>query len=616
MRLPDSIMPLQRLETAHDSVRDGTLRGTLHGVFPRALPRFALATAVLLAAGCESGMRAIDRSTTAKLRASAEQVGGDAIYPDIDENRYESGSYFPDFPQDADRPATENPIAADLKFEAAPKPAEDAAAIAERFQRLSEEDPNAKLFGFDDAVAYAMTHSDEYLSAEENYLLAAIRLLLEEHRWAPLPSNTTSLGFSTDGGGSRFNNALGIVNDLGISQRLPFGGEVSAAFVVRATEQLDDYLLTQDTQSAEVALSAAIPLLRGFGDVAREDLIQARRNLIYSARAFEQFRRDFYQDLANDYLTLVQQLQGIANGERQVQRSTQVEARTRALVESGRTEPFQADLATQNTLFALDRLVSQRESYRLSVDRFKARIGMPVEEPLKIDPVQFQLPVPKVQPDEALGLAFRYRLDLQTERDIVDDFARKVDVARNGLLGDLDLILANSLPTNPLEPQSGLEFAPRYDEFSARLVYSMPLDRTNEELRLRQAQVLLEQARRGYLQSRDNAAVSVRQAARGIERSLFSLSVQQKNVRAAMNRQAAIDAAPDRATARDRTEALDQLRRAQDSLDAARKDLQLAIIRYLNTTGQLRIAADGTLVPLPGMTFGEVTGDALIDRNP
>jgi hypothetical protein len=38
-------------------------------------------------------------------------------------------------------------------------------------------------------------------------------------------------------------------------------------------------------------------------------------------------------------------------------------------------------------------------------DRFKARIGMPVEEPLKIDPVQFQLPVPKVQPDEALGLA-------------------------------------------------------------------------------------------------------------------------------------------------------------------------------------------------------------------
>jgi restriction endonuclease Mrr len=144
----------------------------------------------------------------------------------------------------------------------------------------------------------------------------------------------------------------------------------------------------------------------------------------------------------------------------------------------------------------------------------------------------------------------------------------------------------------------------------------MPLDRVPEELRLRQSQIFLEQSKRGYFQARDNAAVAVRQAARGIERSQFSLVVQQKNVAAAMNRQAAIDAAPDRATARDRTEAVDQLRRAQDSLDAAKKDLQLAILRYLNTTGQLRIAADGTLIPLPGMEIIEESGPGLIDQRP
>ena len=138
-------------------------------------------------------------------------------------------------------------------------------------------------------------------------------------------------------------------------------------------------------------LEAAIPLLRGFGDVAQEDLIQARRNLVYAARNFEQFRRDYYYDLADDYLTLVLQLRGIANGERQVERSAAVEARTKALVESGRTEPFQADLATQNTLFALDRLSSQRELYRLTLDRFKARLGMPVDESIKIDPIEFKL---------------------------------------------------------------------------------------------------------------------------------------------------------------------------------------------------------------------------------
>jgi outer membrane protein TolC len=562
-------------------------------------------------------MRRIDKATNEKLRASAEQLGGGALYPEIDPKRYEPGSFFPDFPEDADRPATVNPPASDLSFEAIPPAKEDADSIAGRFARMAQEDPNTRLFTFDDAVAYSMAHADEYLAAEEAYLIVAIRLLIEEHKWTPIPTNVTSATFGSEGDGTgRFENALGIVNDLGVSQRLPFGGEVSASFVVSATEQLDDYLNSTDTQSADIVLEAAIPLLRGFGDVAQEDLVQSRRNLVYAAREFEQFRRDFYYDLADDYLTLVQQLQSIANGERQVERSAAVEARTRALVESGRTEPFQADLATQNTLFALDRLSSQREIYRLTLDRFKARIGMPVDEPVRIDPVEFKLPVPRVNPEDALGLAFRYRLDLQTERDIVDDFARKVDVARNALLGDLDLRLASNLPTDPLKPRSGLQFEPDYNDFSASLVYSMPLDRVPEELRLRQSQIFLEQSKRGYFQARDNAAVAVRQAARGIERSQFSLVVQQKNVAAAMNRQAAIDAAPDRATARDRTEAVDQLRRAQDSLDAAKKDLQLAILRYLNTTGQLRIAADGTLIPLPGMEIIEESGPGLIDQRP
>jgi outer membrane protein TolC len=497
-----------------------------------------------------------------------------------------------------------------------PQAKEDANSISKRFAKMAQDDPNAKLFTFDDAVAYSMVHADEYLTAEEAYLIVAIRLLIEEHKWTPLPTNITSAKFINDGYAGRYNNALSIVNDLGVSQRLPFGGDVSASFVVSATQQLDEYLSSTDTQSADIVLRAAIPLLRGFGDVAQEDLIQSRRNLVYAARNFEQFRRDFYYDLSNDYLTLVLQLQGIANGERQVERSAQVEARTKALVASGRTEPFQADLAIQNTLFALDRLSSQRELYRLTLDRFKARVGMPVDESIKIDPTEFKLPIPRVNPDEALGIAFRYRLDLQTDRDIVDDFSRKVDVARNDLLGDLDLLLTNNLPTNPVKPQSGLQFQPDYNDFSASLVFSMPLDRVPEDLRLRQTQILLEQSKRQYFQSRDNAAVAVRQASRGIERSQFSLVVQQKNVEAAMNRQAAIDAAPDRATARDRTEALDALRRAQDSLDAAKRDLQVAILRYLNTTGQLRIAPDGKLIPIPGMEIIEETGPGLIDTRP
>lgn len=129
-----------------------------------------------------------------------------------------------------------------------------------------------------------------------------------------------------------------------------------------------------------------------------------------------------------------------------------------------------------------------------------------------------------------------------------------------------------------------------------------------EDLQLRQAQILLERARRNALLEADNTAVTVRQTVRAMERAQFSVVVQQKNVEAALNRQAAIDAAPDRATARDRTEAVDQLRQAQDQLAGANRDLQLAILRYLNASGQLRIAPDGKLLPLPGMVARDDDG--------
>ncbi|MEY3021046.1 MAG: hypothetical protein RIS86_242 [Planctomycetota bacterium] len=497
-----------------------------------------------------------------------------------------------------------------MRFTAIPSAQEDAASIARRFEKMARGEPDARIITFDEAILLAKERSQEYLFAEENYLLAALRLMVEERRWQLLPSNETALGFATVGDGSRFDNAMTVINDFGLSQRLPFGGQVSASFVAAATERLDDYLSSNDNQSADIVLQASIPLLRGFGDVAQEPLIQARRDLVYSARDFEQFRRDFYIDLAADYLQLVVQMQSIRNGELQVERSAEVEARTRALVQSGRTEPFQADLATQNTLFALDRLSTLRETHRLTLDRFKVRIGLRTEDPVRIDPIQFDLPVPAVDMRESVATAMRFRLTLQTARDEVEDFGRKVDVARNNLLGDLDLFLSNSLPTDPTRARGRLGFDGRYDDFRAELVFSAPLDRVTEDLQLRQAQILLERARRNALLEADNTAVAVRQAVRAMERAQFSVVVQQKNVEAALNRQAAIDAAPDRATARDRTEAVDQLRQAQDQLAGANRDLQLAILRYLNASGQLRISPEGRLLPIPGMVAEASDADA------
>ncbi len=560
------------------------------------------------------GLRQIDESTNQKLRESAEAIGGDAVAPVADGSRYAAGSYFPTWDKNADRPATVNPRADELEFKAVDKAMNDAKSIAERFEQLMAGSADATLVNFDESIAYALEHSEEYLLAQESYLITAIRLLIEEHRWAPLPTNVSTAGIIADGNDGRFTSTLNLLNATTISQQLPFGGDVSAAFVVDATQQLDN-AIAGDQQSADIVLEATIPLQRGFGDVALEPLIQARRNLVYAARNFETFRRDFYFELATNYLGLVLQLQQIANAERQVERSQGVEDRTKALVAAGRTEPFQADLAIQNTLFALDRLSSLQESYRLQLDRFKVRIGLPEESAIRIDPVLFAFPVPVTDLRNSIALAFRYRLDLQNLADEADDFARRVDVARNALLGDLTLSVVNTLPTDSSGAYGGMQFASGDDFLAATLTYSAPLDRVREDLQLRQAQILLEQSKRQLQQARDEAAVEVRAAIRRLDRAQFSLAVQERNVAAANNRQAAIDAAPDRATARDRTEAVDALRRAQDQLASAKREIQEAILGAQLATGQLRVAPDGRMIPPPGMHVTEEQGSKLIDRS-
>lgn len=146
--------------------------------------------------------------------------------------------------------------------------------------------------------------------------------------------------------------------------------------------------------------------------------------------------------------------------------------------------------------------------------------------------------------------------------------------------------------TDPRVTRSGLQFRPGSTNYVAGITYSLPLDRAEEEARYREAQIRLERQRRALRQTRDQAAVEARLAVRAIEKAQFSILISAKNVETSENRLAAIDAAPDRANARDRTEAVNNLQRAQDQLEQAQRDLQLAVVGYLGATGQLRITTD------------------------
>ena len=156
-------------------------------------------------------------------------------------------------------------------------------------------------------------------------------------------------------------------------------------------------------------------------------------------------------------------------------------------------------------------------------------------------------------------------------------------------------------PTGIIDDTTGVNFDLQDTTYRASIAFGLPIDRTIERSNLRQSQVDLQRSIRAYEQFRDTVAVHVRAAARNIDVALFSQTLQEENVRVSRLRLAQIDAAPDRANARERTESAQQLLNAQDTYLRARRDLQIAILAYLLDSGQFRLNPDGTIQLLNGM---------------
>jgi hypothetical protein len=556
---------------------------------------------LLAAAGCESGFRRIDRKVDAMLAETTQAIGASV------EPRSQAGDMgrpVARAEQTAEQPPTINPSAESLPFVSAG--AREAEQVIQRLEGYNEMPEDALRMDLPAALAYAVQNSREFRFAEEEYVLSALRLLIERHRWGPRFFDEVSATVAGSGDDGLFDTSLQLVNEFRVTQRLPYGGEVSARALARATEDLHQRVSGENVQSADIILSADIPLLRGAGLVAREDLIQTQRNLIYAAREFERFRREFLFDIAGDYLGLIVAQQRVNNARRSVESFQQVEDQQDALYRAGRSTPFDAAEAKNRTFEAVDSLNNAAESYRLAIDRFKVRLGMPIDQPLIIETDSLDLPTPKTSMDEAIYAAMSYRLDLQTERDQLADTARALENARNALLGDLDLFASVSIPTDDERDRAGLRFEPGESSFQAGITYGLPLDREIERLNLRQAEISLERARRSYDRFRDDIAINVRGAVRGIDSALFSLQIQEANVEIALQRKASIDADPARADIRQRTDAISQIALALNQRDSARRDLEVAVLGYLLATGQLRVDRDGYIQALEGMILGEV----------
>lgn len=547
------------------------------------------------------------------MRERADRLGGGALAPDRT-FEHKVGDPADHGSLVAKRPSSVNPGANDLTFTVADEQRDVASRLA-AYQAL-ENDPSARKMALDDVLAQAQKTSREFLSAEEDYILAAIRLLIEQHRFDIRLFHSTSATFIEDKTDGNRELTLNLVNELSARKQLPFGGEVAARWIWNASENLRAAASGGYTQSSRLAFDANVPLLRGFGDVAQESLIQAERDLIYAARTFEDFRRSFLVSVARDYFALLQQQDGIASQQRQLESFLQLEERQRSWYEAGRVPEFEVNLATNNVLNARASLANQTEFYILALDRFKVRMGIPVREPVVIEPGQLNIPEPDTTLDRATDLALEYRLDLQNRRDQLDDSKRSVVNAKNNLLPDLNLTGSVTLPTKDSAREGGAVYEADDIDYSAGIRFDLPLDRQTERLQLRAATIALSRSQREYERFRDELILDVRGKTREIERARLNLRLAEERVKINLRRKEEQDLKADEIDAQQRVDTANDIRDAERARDQAKADLRNAVLDYLLATGQLRVQRSGQFEPLPGMPRQLPNDPALAPADP
>jgi outer membrane protein TolC len=428
----------------------------------------------------------------------------------------------------------------------------------------------------------------------EDLYLAALEVTLQRHLFEPRPFAKGSLTYTGGQKDINYASALTATGNAGIKQQLPYGGEIVAQTLVTFVDAIHGHVA--NGESASFALSGTIPLLRGAGMVNLEPLIESERKLVYQVRAFEDFRRQFALNVASQYFNLVALQKSVLNRRVNYTNLLTLTQQTEALYTAGRINFLGVQRALQAQLFAESDLVNAQTQYEQAIDSFKILLGMSVVQRLDVVAEELDFTRPDLERDDPEALAIRYRLDLKTAEDQIDDARRGTLVAKNGLLPDVELFAQGQAGNRPHTLASRLD--DRSATYSAGISVDLPVDRVAERNIYRQSLITLERASRNYSGLRDQIIVDVRDSVRTINSADTSMAIQRRNADLAARRleysyellkQGSVDS-------RDVVESQQSLLSAEDGYEKALSNLQVAILRYLRSTGTLRVdPSAGTL---------------------
>ena len=317
----------------------------------------------------------------------------------------------------------------------------------------------------------------------------------------------------------------------------------------------------------------------------------------------ERFRETLAVNVVSDYLRVLQRQQNLESVRNNLESVQKQEALTQALFDNHRRAITDLDRASQSVLQAENNLANSINALQQSLDSFKLTLGLTVDTPIELDPAVFDiieelgiLPVDLTM-DEAIDLALQRRYDYRTICDQVDDAARQLLIAEDGLRSFLDLSAAVQIPTDPGQP---LDFDFSQIAWSAGFDLDLALAILPQRNVYRSQLISLDNAIRTREEFEDQVKFQIRNELRDISNLIRNYEIAKKGVELNARR---VDSTTKlyefgRAPALDVLDAQNDLLGAELNLTAAVVDYAIARLQLLRDLEAIRLDEKGLTIEL------------------
>ncbi len=277
-------------------------------------------------------------------------------------------------------------------------------SVVEEYRLAYEEEPPETLLdaaprlSLANIVELALLNSREYQTRKEILYRAALALTLERFEFVPqfspfgngVDADYTITRSPATGGDRVESSSIG--SGAAGEALLATGGTAIARFA-------NDIVLTFDGPggwSKEISSELLFELSQSLfqRDVRLNPLVQSERDLVYAARDFARFRKEFFFQFANQYYGLLREYRGIEieaqNYFSLVRTFRQAQAEVGLGVQRS-TTPVEADQFEQSMLSGRSDLISTCNRLERALDSLKLSMGIPTETPINLDLSELQL---------------------------------------------------------------------------------------------------------------------------------------------------------------------------------------------------------------------------------